>query len=734
MPTSVAPRIAAWQRRVGGQPGPYPGASASGDAPNGLCVELLIDGSWVNITSRVMVRDSGGSIQITRGQTAEGQRPNPGSARFQLNNRDGLFSTGNPMSPWWNKIGRNTQVRISVANGEDKNYRFWGEVPAWPESWDGTDTDVWIDVEAAGILRRLGQGTTPLRSTMYRGLTSAATAAPVAYWPCEDGSQSTSLASALGGQPMTITGSPSIGGDSGFACSAALPVLNAATFTGQVAAYPVTGQTQVRFLLYLPNAPADGTQLLRARTVGGTVAYWAVVYNSGGNLSLQGLDTDGLTVLCTSGTLPFAADGHTVDSARTRVSMELTQSGSNVAWTLGALSAVNAFNWQYSGTFTSQTVNRVTAVTVSPGQTITTGVFGHVSVQSTVTSAFDLYGQVTAFVGETVAARLGRLCQEQGVNYTNVVALSANKMGAQAPATFPDLLQECVDVDQGILFERETALGLALYPRIVMYNQSARLTLSYPGNQLSAVPAPVPDDQIIRNSITVSRPSGSSATAVLPTGPLSVQSPPLGVGVLPDSPTINVQTDDVLPSHAGWRLHIGTVNEPRYPAISVNLAHPAVAPLRNSVLRVIFGSRIVVTNPPSRIGGDISQIVIGIQETLTHFEHRLTFVCQPESPYRVGVVGSTVRRVDSANSVLAADMTPTGGTAQVTAVSGQPWTTNPTAFPFDITIGGEQMTVSGIDSSTPQNFTISARSVNGVVKSHLAGEQVHITNPAIVAL
>jgi hypothetical protein len=418
-------------------------------------VELRVDGSWVNITSRVMVRDSGGSIQITRGQSAEGQQPTPGSARFQLNNRDGLFSTGNAMSPYWGKIGRNTQVRISVPNGEDKNFRFWGEIPAWPEDWDGTNTDVWIDVEAAGILRRLGQGTTPLRSTMYRGVTSAATTKAVAYWPCEDGSQSTSLASALGSQPMTITGSPSIGSDSGFACSAALPVLAGAKLTGQVPAYPVTGQTQLRFLMYLPNAPADGTQLARVRTVGGTVPYWAVVYGTGGAMALKGIDTDGSTVLVNSGSILFG-----LDARRLYLSMTLTQNGADVDWLIGTV-GIDGVAGQFTGTFSAQTVGRITSVEISPGQTISTGVFGHVSVQSATSSILDLSAQLQAFVGETVAARMSRLCAEEGVNYARPGFPSTDTMGPQTPATFLALLQECVEVDQGVLFERETAFGLA---------------------------------------------------------------------------------------------------------------------------------------------------------------------------------------------------------------------------------------------------------------------------------
>lgn len=298
-----------------------------------------------------------------------------------------------------------------------------------------------------------------------------------------------------------------------------------------------------------------------------------------------------------------------------------------------------------------------------------------------------------------------------------------------------DLLQECVDVDQGVLLERETAFGLAYEPRIALYNQDARLTLSYPGHQLAAVPKPVPGDQNLHNVVTVTRPSGSSATSQLDAGRLSVLPPPAGVGVYPDAPSLNVRDDAALQQHAAWRVYLGTVNEPRYPAISVNMAHPAMATLRDSALRVLFGAKVVITSPPSRLGGDVSQIVIGIQETITHFEHRITFVGQPESPYHVGVRDDTVRgRRDSDGSYLTVDASPIETVWQVATPSGLLWTTAAGDFPQDLMVGGEQVTVTSITGATsPQQFNVT-RSVNGVTKTQTAGTAVHVLRPTVRAL
>lgn len=681
----------------------------------------------MDITNRVMVRDSSGQISITRGQSSEGQQPNPGTCSFQLNNRDGLFSPANPISPYYGKIGRNTQLRVSVAKGDDKSYRFWGEVSAWPEDWDTTNTDIWVDIEAAGILRRLGQGTTPLRSTMYRGLMSAATTTPVAYWPCEDASGATFLASALGGPNMRLGGSPSLAADSGFACSASLPAMNGGAFTGTIGNYAVTGQSQVRWLMYLPTPPANGTVLVQLAGTG-SIAVWTVNYGTGGSLALNGFSSDG-TQVYTGGAIAFALDGD-----RIRVSVEMTQNGANVDWNMSIVQANTGISAAIGATVSSATVGRLTTVTVTPAGSLSDAVFGHISVQSTITSAFDLVGQVTAFVGETVSSRLTRLCAEEGISYANLAAISTDTMGPQLPNQFLALMQECVDVDQGTLFERETAFGLAYRARLAQYNQIPKLALSYPGNQLAGTPKPVPDDQNVKNSITASRPNGASALVELTSGALSTQPPPLGVGTYPDSPSLNVHGDDDLFQHAAWRVHLGTVDEPRYPAISINLAHPSMATQRLAALNTLFGSRIVVQSPPSRLGGDISQIVIGISETITHFEHRITFVGEPESPYHVGVLEDPVLgKVDSDDSYLAGDMTPTSTTVPVSIVTST-WVTDPSQFPFDITVTGEQMTVTGITgASSPQLFAV-IRSVNGVIKTHQAGEQVRLINPAIVAL
>ena len=70
-----------------------------------------------------------------------------------------------------------------------------------------------------------------------------------------------------------------------------------------------------------------------------------------------------------------------------------------------------------------------------------------------------------------------------------------------------------------------------------------------------------------------------------------------------------------------------------------------------------------------------------------------------------------------------------------TTNSGSPlWTTAAADFPFDVTIAGEQITVTNITgTSSPQTFTVT-RSVNGVVKAQSAGAAVALFHAPILAL
>jgi hypothetical protein len=631
----------------------------------------------------------------------------------------GAASFTDPQANVWTLIGDASIVDLAV--------RFHGEISEWPQRWDTSGRDVYVPIEASGILRRLTQGVAPLKSTLYRGYTSLANQ-PKAYWPCEDGEDATVLASAIGGLPMKVTGTPTLASSTVFKCSQPLPIMNSSQWEGSVPGHAGTGNIQVWILISIPAAGTTNGQSLFSVFTTGTVKKWSVGYATGGSLILHGYDSDGSEV-ANSGNIAFNLDGNPE-----RISLSLEQNGANIDWEILG-QRLDGGVGGLGGTFNSLTVSRATGIVVNPGADDLGDIaFGHVSIHDEVRDAHDLADEFIAYNGETAGRRIQRLCGEEGVafrpvgNPDNTAAL-----GSQLPKTLIELLRDAADVDGGILYEPRDLFGLAYRTREDLYRQAVGLDLDYAAAHLSGI-EPVDDDQATRNDITVQREEGASFRIVEETGPLSILAPPDGVGRYDEQVTLSLSTDEQLPDAAGWLLHLGTVDEARYPVLSVDLARaPFVASqaLALAAQDLDVGDRLTVANPPGWLPpDDITQLAQGFAETMGNFTHRIDVNCSPESPWgQAAVYDDGVSRYSSDGSTLNSGITSTATSLSIATSSGPLWTH--VDGDFDIRIGGELMTVTAVSgASSPQTFTVT-RSVNGVVKAHSSGETVELSQPRV---
>ncbi|MFD8075800.1 hypothetical protein ACFV3E_24485 [Streptomyces sp. NPDC059718] len=598
----------------------------------------------------------------------------------------------------------------------DRRYRFHGEVSEWPQRWDTSGNDVWTPIEASGILRRLQQGASPLHSTMYRGITSPTSASPpLAYWPCEDASNATSFGSALtGGQPMTWKGAPTLASDSSFKSSEPLPVVGSSIWTARPPVYTPTGETQVRFLLVIPAGGLSNNSVIARVYTTGTLARSDLVYTtaSGGSLEMKVYDSDGVLINGTGAAAPY-------NGQRLRVSMELLENGSDVDYKFATTEAGSPNGLGPSQTATSRTAGRVTRVVISPDATIPAAVAGHVSVHDIITDILDLTEELSAYTQETAGRRVQRLCREEGISFRWRGDLDdSQQMGPQGISTLVQLLQECEDADGGRLYEPLDVLGLAYRPRTSMYTQDACVALDYAQNQLFNELSPTDDDQLLRNDRTVARKDGSFARYEETIGRLSVADPPDGVGRYPDSITVNVYDDTVLADIAAWGVHLGTVDEERYPQVTVDLSNPRIAAnvaLSADVQEMDIGDRLTISNPPPWLPpGQIEQLAQGFAETLGNKEFSVTANCSPGSPWNVAYTdASAYSKADTDGTTLAAALTTTGTAATVYVGAGPLWVTTallPGEFPFGVSSEGEDMTCTAITSSRLDSFTRSASS------------------------
>lgn len=713
---SIAPFVSAFRRRLGNLPGPTFG---TGEVSNGqpVMVEMLVAGVWVDITSYCMVRDDSGQIGLSYGiMGSEGSQTERAQGSIPLRNQDGRFSPRNPSGAYYGSIGRNTPIRVSVPDGNGgKSYRLPGEVSSWAPGWDPSGTDVWCDVTVSGILQRLAQAPPPERSVIYNAVTDPIASSLVAYWPCEDASDATTLASAMvSGSPMTFTGTPTLASYTGFQASDPLPDLTSGYVSGGVAKYSDPTATQVRFLVSIPQAGLTVGKVIcsvdQADYSPGSAQFWELYY---GNFT--GTSTSLTLRTCASDGTNLGADLESTFDVRGRqlyVSIEFQESGTGITRAVRLTDINSGQTASVTDTFALTQLTRVTRVQFGPasrsvvspiGTQFLPGVaVGHVTVENAIT-AVDALGRRLNPVGETAGRRIQRLCGEEGIAIDWVGDLDDTvALGAQGRQNLLSLVQEATLADGGLLYENRGVLGLGYRTRASLHGQDPALILDYPSFNLAAVPTPVEDDRFVQNKVTVTV-GGVTGSYEATDGALSTALPPAGVGVYGSDVPLNLSStaSATLRDQAAWRVRLGTVDEARFPQISVNLSHPSITPdMRRAILALRLGDRVQITNPPSWLPPDtIDQLVLGMSENINHFKHELTFTCAPASPYnQVGYLDSPAARIDTDGSELQADVT-SGATSLVVVPSAGGttlWTTDTAEMPVDVRVGGEVMRVTAI--------------------------------------
>ncbi|MFF9844608.1 hypothetical protein [Streptomyces sp. NPDC013740] len=616
----------------------------------------------------------------------------------------------------------------TVANGasiSDRVSRAVHQVPTWPARWHVSGHDQRAAIQTAGILRRLGQGTKALASTLRRRVPSYS---PLAYWPMEDGESATQAAPAVGlSGPLAVSGF-TFAQDSSLAGSSPLPTVDAsATMRGIVPAPKTPSTSWALVMLYrTDNPPATEQEWLSWRTTG-TVRRWRVTMGTGGS-HLLGYDLTGALVV----DYPVGT-GTQIFDGWYRLELRAQQNGGNVDYTI-EWTKVGGTSLAGSGSVAG-TVGIVTTVDTRFGTTSDLRV-GHLGVFTNLAASSDAYDSADhGFTGETAKARLIRLAAEESATVSLAVhdgdlTRSTERLGPQRPAPLYELLQEAADADGGILYEDPGRAALVYRTRASLENQPVRLTLDYA--KIAPPFEPTENDLNLRNIVEVRRDGGSSGTAVLTEGPLRADV----IGVYDESIVRSLYLDEQAPIQAGWRLHLASWDEARYPTVHIMLhKSPELIP---AVAALGIGDRIQIINtPPWMPPGPVDLIVQRIDDDIRTLTWDVTLTCSPAGPWSVGVVNDSVLGiVDTDGCSLAAGVTQSATTWSVTS-TGARWinsTTFPTEFPFDWIVDGEVVAVTSItDTGGTQSATV-IRSVNGVVKAHSAGVSIQLAQPAYLAM
>lgn len=598
--------------------------------------------------------------------------------------------------------------------------RLDGFIDELPVSWDPTATDSTVSISASGILRRMLQGNTPVRSAIYRTLTSKSLPQPVQYWPMEDPSAATVFASALPDGPAMSFTDVSPGSYSGIVGSAALPTFGGAgSVAGAIPAFTGNTQWAVRCVFMQTAAAGLDIQILQWATNASLV--WQLVITPAGAIKLRAYDPSAVEVIASGGFAFSSFYGKPV-----YLVVNAVQNGANIDWTLGLLDIGAGLYYTINGTVNSQTVGQpVTMV----GNVPSGGMLGHIAVYASTSGGPVITGPFNGWRGNTATARISGVCSDAGIQ-ASVKDDSTGKvttLGPQPSTTVLGILQDAANADGGIL--HEDGFGLNYLARYERYNRTVDLTIDFEAKELADLRA-VDDDQASRNDVTVQRTGGSSSRSVNATHVALY-------GTYDEVVTLNLQYDGDTVLQAQWRQGLGTVDDIRYPVIVLNFA--ATPWLLPAWKQCRVGSRIQIVNPPPELPPDLIDLEIqGWSETIDPGEDSwtVTINCTSALPFQVWTVegaGNTGRLSPAAGTALVSGVSATATSLSVSTPSGSAlWATG--AQSVDIEIGGEQMTVTNITgASSPQTFTVT-RSVNGVVKPQLAGATVGLYRPSGLAL
>lgn len=655
----------------------------------------------------------------------------------------------------------NTWVLRGSAEITKQNYRFWGEVPAFPQQWDTSGVDIYARTTAYDLISRKQQGAKSLRSAVYRNLirfssTDTGTDGTLdGYWPMENGSQATTPSPAVGSfGTMTnclFSTDEDFPGTSG--------VLTFSSDTGVAAGGGVPPSTTtntgvITLLMYLraPSIPAGSVTFMNFYLVGGT-SYQVTLQAGATTYGLIITNSVGTVLLTTS--VAFGTGGEPDQPLAMRVM--LTQNGGNVdyEWAWYPIGAPTLFG--VSGSYAG-TIGRMQGgghkTWISPAFTGKSGWWiSHVAAMREDVdwegSAF--IGSTNAYVGERCEDRFARLCREESVPYWVIgraydgdfATTVGETMGPQTPQAFMALIGECAALDRGMIYAPRDKFGLTIQLHNSLINRDAA-ELDYSLNHLSNPFVPRGDLFFARNDVTVTNNTGGSARAVKTSGDLNTSEPSDstgGIGTFDPGPISRIASDDDrLPALAQEEVFHGTWDELRYPNITIE-RHRSVytsnSTLDTDVLDLDIGDPIRLINLPTQVSPDNAEmLVLGYTETLMNRQHPITFNTEPYGPYRNlnDFSASTLARARLAatNSLLPSLINSSATSFSVSTPAGRLWRvgstgTLPSIFPIHIVIGGEVMSVGQITgTSSPQTFSSVTRSVNGVTMSHAALSSVQV--------
>lgn len=634
----------------------------------------------------------------------------------------GQMDPSNILSPLYGLIGRNTRARLQVGGTTLINAEASSWAPDRTALFSLTPARgmSWVDFTARGLLSRLGRWTEPLRSPMYSTLTTLTSL--LGYWPLENISGSVLPNPVPGGMAGVAYGSNS--SDDGPGGSDTVIQLGSdGTMAGNFITSTASG-FQVSWAMQVPNAAASGLSVFQFLTSNG-LTYDFQASTTGPNTTIT-RNVDGVVL----GNFGSTWGGTITAGQWMRVRVKVTVSGSTVtvepSWYAQDANTVFGITGTFSGTTTGQPTRwNVFANVATNG-----AAYGHVLAVSD--PSLNLIGDYNArqvfngYLGELAGSRFIRLTGAAGlVGYIGGSTLDTQPMGRQKPGVFLDLLEECMRTDGALIYDEPTDVALMFRTRRNRYFQTSRMDLTLEVNVAPPLKKTLDDAAVINRLTVTNAVTGTQVTKALSTGTMSILAPPAGVGEYKGSLDVNLSSDALLDDRAGWELNRTTITRPRYKQITVNLlAHPELIAAANAVRP---GDLITLAGVEA---DPVPLHVLSYVHTIGHTTRTIVMNCIPADIWLGGKYDDGIARYTVRNSSTNGTMTTTS-TSLVVLLTDSLDTWSTTATGYDLVIGGtERVRVTGAFSAPAggvQTATVT-RSINSVVRAHVAGEAITLYN------
>lgn len=621
-------------------------------------------------------------------------------------------------------------------------YRFWGEVAEMPQKADPSGRDLYVPTVASDIIRRITQGETAVSSPMQRYISRFTTKT---QWQALETGVSTSgttgtAGSAIGG-PAARYNDLSFGAEDEIPGTAGAATFNsAASYISAYAKGSANATYQsIMFSFVFPTTPGSEIQMVSLGSTG-TIRRWTISCTAT-TFVLRGFDAVGTEVGNQATTF-----GTGVSPARwLLMRLQTHVVGSFIIAELAWCQVQDSAVWGSTSTtqFPGTTGGRFTGYNFAAdaglnGYKVSQIMLAQEEIPAT---DYDFYNAAGAYDGEYAALRALRTATSAGVPLIlSGLASDTTRMGPEPRSTSVAIMEECAKVDGGFLTTRRDAPAFHFISRNYLLDQNP-LALNHALKPFSGTLDPTDDDATLRNAVTITSPAGQTGTSLVTAGPKGSDT----VGRYDSSYQLN-GFEGVVTYLAQYATYLGTWDEIRLPQFAVQLARRAFASdatLTAGVRALEIGSAVRIDNPPTWFPPDSLELMVrGYRETMSNFVHDIAASAQNYGPFRhtndLSAEADVPRRAAGTNSSLNAGITSTATSMVVKTPTGALWGTTaakPGNFPINVMVGGEVITVSGITSATsPQTFAISARSVNGVVKAHLADDPVQVADRFYAAL